>query len=109
MSGTKRTPLNRRARTLAISDVAIRIFDEMKALACSCSPEARKDCRDDCPGCRRWWELHPFLRRALNEKMWHFPVISREPPDRRRAWPDDSEEARWLRLEQASAARRRVA
>jgi hypothetical protein len=92
----------------AISAEAIRLFDEMQGpgCRCTCSAEARRDYRDDCPGCRRWWELHPLLRRALNEKMWNFPTISREAPDRRRRYEPDSEEARWLMLEAASNARR---
>jgi hypothetical protein len=52
-----------------------------------------------------FWDLHRHLRRALGEKMWNYPTITRWPPDRRRTWPDDSEQARWLRLEQASKAR----
>jgi hypothetical protein len=94
---------------MAINDVALQLFEEMKALPCTCSEEARRNYRDECPDCRRWWALHPLLRRALNERMWNFPTISRHAPDRRRSWPADSEEARWLALEAASQARRRNA
>jgi len=97
----------------AISDEAIRLFEEMRQLGCS-SPRpdyhsAIGDAECDCDRCLRWWELHREIRRALNEKMWHYPVISRWPPDRRRSWPDDSEQRRWLRLEEAAKARRQRA
>ena len=105
-------PVKRRiskARADAISDEALRIFAEMRDLPCTCSAASKARYLDDCPGCRRWWELHPLLRRSLGEKMWRYPTISRHAPDRRVAWPDNSEEARWLRLEAAAEARRQRA
>src|SRR5262249_59702505 len=103
MSGTKRVPLHRRSRTMAITDAALRLFEEMRALPCTCDDRNK---HRGCPGCDRWWDLHRELRRALNERMWNFPTISRERPDGRRRWPDDSEQARYLQLGAALKARR---
>ena len=46
-------------------DVALQIFREMKALPCSCTPEAHARRAEKCAGCQRWWELEPHLRHAL--------------------------------------------
>jgi len=114
MPGTRRMPLNRKQQNPLISDRAIDLFDEMSKLACTCTPKVIAEHRshrkgEGCPGCARWWELHPLIRRATGARIWEdFPVISRHPPDRRRTWPADSEEARWLALEQASEARRQA-
>jgi hypothetical protein len=107
-------PLNRKQTKPLVSDRALDLFEEMSKLACSCTAEVIAGLRchrkgEGCPGCARWWDLHPLLRRATAARIWeHFPVISRHPPDRRRTWPADSEEGRWLALEQASEARRRA-
>jgi hypothetical protein len=101
-------PVKRRlgkAREGAISDTAIALFEEMRQLGCSSASD--HNCR--CSDCEKWWSLHPHLRRALGGKMWEFPTISRHPPDHRRSYESDSEEARWLALEAASAARRQRA
>jgi hypothetical protein len=107
MSGTKRTPLHRRSRTLAITEAAIAIFDQMQQFApCTCTPEARRSCLDDCPGCLAFWRLHRPLRHALGLPLWEYPAIWREPPDRRRSYAPDTPEGRWIALAEASAARR---
>jgi hypothetical protein len=114
MPGTRRMPLNRKQQTPLISDLALDLFEEMRTLRCTCSAEVIKNhgshrAGEGCPGCARWWELHPLIRRATGARLWEdFPVISRHPPDRRRTWPADSEEARWLALERASEARRQA-
>ncbi len=72
---------------MAISDAALDIFDRMVALRCSGRPRNEAQallCK--CSHCAEWWTLHPRLRRALNERLWNFPVISRLPPDRRKRW-----------------------
>jgi hypothetical protein len=94
----RRTP--KRGRNM---DLAIRIFDEMRAQPCTCPPDADGD---ECPGCRRWWELEHHLRHALDLRLWDFPVVTRYAPDRRRAWLDDDEHSRYLMLEAASKANR---
>jgi hypothetical protein len=107
-------PLNRKQQKPLISDLAIDLFEEMSTLRCTCSAEViaklcchRKD--EGCPGCVKWWEKRPRLRRATGGRIWEeFMIISRHPPDRRRSWPADSEEGRWLALEQASEARRQA-
>ena len=86
MPGTRRTPLNRKQQKPLVSDLALDLFDEMAVLPCTCSAEVIKDCRshragEGCPGCTRWWELHPLLRRAIGSKMWHGCAVSRHPPD----------------------------
>jgi hypothetical protein len=114
MPGTRRTPLARKQRQAPFSDLAIDLFEEMSALRCTCSAKVIAELRchragEGCPGCARWWELRPLLRRATGGRVWEeFMIISRHPPDRRRTWPADSEEGRWLALEQASEARRRA-
>ncbi len=47
--------------------------------------------------------------RALDLRLWDWPILDRAPPDRRRAWPDDSSQGRWLLLEELSKARRQAA
>jgi hypothetical protein len=112
MPGTRRMPLVRKQRQASYSDLALDLFEEMSALRCTCTPEviAKLCCHragEGCPGCVRWWEKRPHLRRALGGRIWEeFMIISRHPPDRRRSWPADSEEGRWLALERASEARR---
>ena len=114
MPGTRRMPLNRKQQNPLISERAIDLFEQMAALPCTCTPEVIANhgshrIGEGCPGCIRWWELHPLIRRAIGARMWEdFPVISRLPPDRRRTWPADSEEARRLMLERASEALRRA-
>jgi hypothetical protein len=46
---------------------------------------------------------------AMNLKLWDWPVLWREPPDRRQHYEPDNPEGRWLMLEAASAARRQAA
>jgi len=93
---------------MAITEAAIQLFDQKQQCPRTCTPQARARMDDDCPGCREWWRLHPILRRALREKMWNFPTICREKPDRRHNWASDTPEGRWLALEAASKARREV-
>jgi len=88
---------------------AVRLFEEMRQLPCTCTAEAKARYRHDCPGCKRWWTLEPELRHALDLRLWHFPTISRHAPDPRYAWPDDSKQGRWLMLEQAAERRRQAA
>jgi hypothetical protein len=97
----KRRTSKARGRDLAR---AVQIFDQMTALPCTCRPDA--DSSDECSGCRRWWQLEHELRRALVLPLWEFPTVARWPPDRRRTWPDDDENSRYLMLEAISAAKR---
>jgi hypothetical protein len=114
MPGTRRLPLARRQRQAPYSDLALDLFEEMSALRCTCSAKVIAELRchykgEGCPGCERWGELRPLLRRAINGRIWEeFMPVARHPPDRRRTWPADSEEGRWLALEKASQARRRA-
>jgi len=104
-------PAKRRIEKRLRGDVeeAIRLFEEMKALPCSCSPAARAHRAEECSGCKRWWQLEEPLRHALDLRLWHFPTVSRHAADPQYAWPEDSKQARWLMLEQAAAARRQTA
>jgi hypothetical protein len=91
------------------TDLAVRLFEEMRSLPrCSCSAQARAAYRSECAGCVRFWELEVHLMHALDLRLWNFPMIWREPPDRRRSWPDDTPQGRWLMLEAASKARRKA-
>jgi hypothetical protein len=107
-------PLNRKQRQVPFSDAALDLFDEMRALRCTCSTAVIREHRshrkgEGCSGCERWWELRPLLRRALGGRIWEeFMIVARHPPDRRRTWPADSEEGRWLALEKASEGRRQA-
>jgi hypothetical protein len=114
MPGTRRLPIHRKQQKPLVSDLAIDLFEQMRGLPCTCTPEVlvgfnshRKG--EGCSGCVRWWELRTPLRRACNGRLWEeFYIISRHPPDRRRTWPADTPEARWLALERASEARRQA-
>jgi hypothetical protein len=114
MPGTRRLPLHRKQTKPLVSDLALDLFEEMSKLRCTCSATVIAGLRchragEGCPGCVQWWQLRPLLRRAINGRIWEeFMPVARHPPDRRRSWPVDSEEGRWLALERASEARRRV-
>jgi hypothetical protein len=114
MPGTRRAPIARKQRQAPYSDLALDLFEEMSVLRCTCSAKVIAELRchrkgEGCSGCERWWELRPLLRRATGGRIWEeFFIVSRHPPDRRRTWPADSEEARWLALEKGSEARRRA-
>jgi hypothetical protein len=99
----KRTPIHR-PPIAEITPTAINLFTEMRAIRCTCK---RIDWaayweRDECDGCRHWWELHSDLHRELHSKPWEWPCI--EHPDARSPYPNDSPaDLAWRPDEQAQA------
>jgi hypothetical protein len=105
-------PVKRRIdkrRDVVISDRAIAIFREMRAVTrrCTCGPD---DSIDKCSACEQWYDLHSELHRELNLPPWIWPClrpILGECSDRRcvgvyRSWV--SQRGLWLLLREAERA-----
>jgi len=122
VSGTRRTPIARRHRP-PVSLTAIKIFEEMmERCPCTCD-DSPSVCGDfdkhpfrDCPGCKRWWELHSHLSREVRAKPWEYPCIedpdagNPEPPgtyNYTRWKPDERGHALWRALEEGVRQMRR--
>src|SRR5262245_43608054 len=78
----------------------------MKTLKCTCRPidwEGKYWERDECPGCKRWWNLHSRLAQLLpGIRPWHWPVI--QSPDAKCPYPEGSPAAAaWQPNEEAQA------
>ena len=66
---TKRVPIARQMATPQITEQAVAIYERMCKLRCSCEPYPNPKQwwgREECSGCRRWWNLH-------NELAHHIP------------------------------------
>jgi hypothetical protein len=89
--GTKRVPINRPAR-MEITNEAIRLFEAMDRIECTCVPrdwDGEYWTHMPCPGCDRWWKLHSKLHRELGCKPWEWPCI--QHPDTVSGYPEGSE------------------
>src|SRR5262245_50800327 len=118
MSGTKRVPV---ARTPIpqITSRSIELFDAMKRCRCTCLPidwEGKYWGRQQCPGCKRRWELQNELCDELHTKPWEYPCVEdprTENPYPRgmlahATWqPNHRAQAMWRQLHSASRERRR--
>jgi hypothetical protein len=117
MSGTKRVPV---ARTPIpqITPRSIELFDAMKRCCCTCPPidwEGQWG-RQQCPGCKRWWELQNELCDELRTKPWEYPCVEdprtenpylRGMPAHATWEPNHRAQAMWRQLHSASRERRR--
>jgi hypothetical protein len=113
MPGTRRTPISRQ-RTPQVTPTAVKIFEAMRRCVCTCDPDDRFD---ECPGCKRWWDLHHHLSHELGCKPWEFPCIE-EPRGRNpeptstynhELWqPDLAAQERWRALEDGAREMRRA-
>jgi hypothetical protein len=110
---TKRIPIHRPIRA-QIPPEALNLFRKMKTLKCTCRPidwEGKYWDRDECPGCKRWWNLHSRLAQLLpGIRPWHWPVIQSphaecpypEGSQAAAAWkPNEEAQARWRVLDAA--------
>jgi len=119
MPGPIRKPLAHPVRTQQITPRAIQLFDQIRRVRCSCPPidwEGEYWKGRECPGCKRWWQLHNELHDELGGKPWEWPAI--EDPETQNPYPakypahwswqaDREAQARWLLLAAASREARR--
>jgi hypothetical protein len=105
---------------MRIMPEAIRLFEEMEGPKCTWSPrdwDGEYWKHEECPGCRRWWDLHALLHRELKCRPWQFPCIEHlatvsgypEGDEAWKAWkPDLAAQARWRALAKAAKEARRA-
>jgi hypothetical protein len=111
MSGTRRTPLERRL-AVQITPRAIDLFVAMSKLHCTCAPRdwsGKYWEHQECPGCERWYDLHGELNDALACEPWQWPCVARASPSRAGStcWNEDIA-ARMAMLREAAKARRKA-
>jgi hypothetical protein len=116
MSGTKRTPLERRSAT-QITPKAIELFRELerakrarrRAIDCRISEHGCCSSVSECRACSRWWDLHNELHIELALPPWRWPAIPKNPfpPNSRdaREWrPNTEQRELWNLLDAARRA-----
>jgi hypothetical protein len=87
MPGTKRVPVTR-SPIPQITLKAVELFDGMRGCRCTCPPidwEGKYWGRQQCPGCKRWWELQNQLCDELCCKPWEYPCV--EDPRTQNPYP----------------------
>jgi|SRR6516162_9309154 hypothetical protein len=113
MTGTRRTPINRPPGP-KITPAAVRLFDTMMRIRCSCDPDDRYT---KCPGCKEWDHLDEMLMFEMKIPRVVYPTISNPagknpyPPFTHNyaTWkPDLEAQERWLLLAEASRAAKRA-
>src|SRR5438876_5151054 len=105
MSGTRRVPLARRP-AVQITAEAVRLFQAMGKLKCSC-PSPKPATQGPCAGCERWYDLHADLHEELRCEPWEWPCVGRQGPRRAGStcWNEDIA-TRMTMLREAVRARR---
>jgi hypothetical protein len=84
MSGTRRTPLERRS-AVQITPRALELFGELERSrrarkhAVDCTISEQDLCTGDCRVCQQWWDLHNELHIELRLQPWQWPCIPRNP------------------------------
>ena len=76
---TKRTPIARQMATPQIKEQAVAIYERMRKLRCSCGPYPNPKQwwgREECSGCRRWWDLHNELAHHIPHRPWEWPLAA---------------------------------
>jgi len=118
MSGTKRVPVAR-SPIPQITPEAVRLFDAMRRCRCTCPPidwKGKYWGRQQCAGCKRWWELQNQLCDEVHAPIWQYPCIedrrTQNPYPRNTAahqsWqPCLEAQALWLQLDAAAREVRR--
>jgi hypothetical protein len=116
---TNRTRINRQP-VERITPEAIKLFEAMERLECTCPPrdwEGEYWKHTPCRGCDRWWELHSRLYHLLGCKPWQWPCVEHpaavpgypEGSLAALAWnPDLGARARWKALDRAAREARRA-
>jgi hypothetical protein len=104
MSGTRRTPITRRPG-MQITAEAVRLFEAMSKLKCSC-PVPKPVTQGPCPGCLQWYDLHAALHEALGCEPWEWPCVARQPKRAGSAYMNADIAARMQLLKDAAKARR---
>jgi hypothetical protein len=111
---TKRRTIKRPPRAV-ITPRAIELFNQLRAVECTCEPVDWKGeywKHQPCPGCQEWWRLHSLLHRELDCQVYQWPCVQNPdapdyyPPDHANHGKMVNPEARrlWRQLEQAAAA-----
>jgi hypothetical protein len=116
MSGTKRTPLERRSAT-QITPKAIELFRELerakrarrRAIDCRISEQGCCSSVSECRACRRWWDLQNQLHIELKRELWQWPCIPCNPfppgsADAREWRPSQEQRELWNLLDAARRA-----
>jgi hypothetical protein len=116
MSGTKRTPLERRSAT-QITPKAIELFRaterakraRRRAIDCRISEQGCCSAVSECRACRAWWDAHAKLAEELQTPLWRWPAIPRNPfapgsADARRWRPDQHQKELYDLLDAARRA-----
>jgi hypothetical protein len=101
MSGTKRTPIERRS-AVQITPRALELFAESERArrarrrATDCTIGEYGHCTGDCRACSRWWDLQDELHTELRMELWQWPCIPKNPyppgSPRARAWRPGTEQ-----------------
>jgi hypothetical protein len=97
MAGTKRTPIRRPPTGGKITAEAVRLYDVMRRVRCTCPG-------GECAGCRRWWKLHDELHTELRLQCWDWPAILSPHSN----WVKAEAQERWRQLDAASREARRA-
>jgi hypothetical protein len=103
---TRRTPIkhNRRVQ-LVVSDEALDIYAQMKAIACTCKPSPKMpyyDVPEECSGCVEWAVLNLRLARLVTLPLHEIHVT---PPPSGECFLREEEESRRAAFEHALAER----
>jgi hypothetical protein len=115
VSGTKRTPIGRKA-SLQISARALQLFEQVERArrrrrAATCEIGVYGQCVMTCAPCRAWLDAHDELHQELGLRPWEYPClpVCPFPPGsvKAKGWERSGPELElWQRLE---IERRRVA
>jgi hypothetical protein len=112
MPGTRRTPLDRPAVGLRITERAVDIFIAMGKLRCTCPPvPADYWTHKTCASCERWWDLHSELADELGTsvELWEWLIVARQSPKHAGTFAvNEGTVARTVAFQEAAKARRAV-
>ena len=98
-------------KPVAISDAALAIYEKMKNVRCTCTPEIPPPDEgwgdwEQCAGCERWGDLNRQLLHMLGKAVppYEYAVV---PPPRGMAVEPKAAVARWRAFEEVLAGRPR--
>jgi hypothetical protein len=118
MSGTRRTPIARRA-ALQITARAIALFEQLERVrrqrrgsTCVVRDNPSGYCTAECQACESWFDLMDALHSELGLRPWFWPCLPQNPyppgtPASRDWRPGGNQLKLWQALDQARRAARR--